>query len=189
MDMFNYVMVLASIIIGLGMTHLLHGIAQMIQHPGRAKLHWVHLVWVAGAFFQAIFWWWWQFRLTTNATWTFQFYLFLLFYAFIIYLRCALLIPSDLQGYDGYKDYFYSRRRWLFGICIVQVLVDLGDTLFKGMAYFASLGIGYPIASAVLLTLFSIGAISRNERFHGFLAVTLVAYQLLLALSYYGTMH
>jgi arsenate reductase len=155
MDMFNYVMVLASIIIGLGMTHLLYGIAQFAQHPDREKPYWVHLVWVAGAFFQAIFWWWWEFRLSANTNWTFGLYLFVLLYAFIIYLRCALLFPPDLEGYEGYRGYFYSRRGWLFGTALAQVFVDLGDTLFKGWAHFASLGFGYPIASATMIVLFT----------------------------------
>ena len=188
MDMFNYVMVLASIIIGLGMTHLLQGLARIVQHPGRDKLYWVHLLWVAGAFFQAVFWWWWEFRLSANTVWTFQFYLFLLFYAFIIYLRCALLFPSDLEGYDGYKDYFYSRRRWLFGLCLLQVFVDLADTLFKGMDYFLSLGPVYPAAAGAMTLLFTIAAITRNERYHAALAIVLLSYQLLLALSAYNMM-
>jgi len=188
MDMFNYVMVLASIIIGLGMTHLLQGVAQIAQHPGRHKIYWIHLAWVVGAFFQAIFWWWWQFRLATAEVWTFQYYVFLLFYAFVIYLRCALLFPSDLDGYDGYKDYFYSRRRWLFGTGIAQVLIDLGDTLLKGWAHFASLGIGYPIAGATMIALFMIASITRNERFHGFVVLLVVGYQFVIASSFYGTM-
>lgn len=188
MDMFNYVMVLASIIIGLGMTHLLHGIAQFAQHPGRQKIYWVHLVWVAGAFFQAVFWWWWQFRLSSTTVWTFQLYLFVLMYAFIIYLRCALLFPSDLEGYDGYKGYFYSRRGWLFGNAIAQVLVDFGDTLFKGLDHFRSLWPTYQIAAGVMLVAFTIAAITRNERYHGALALLLVGYQFLLALTYYNTM-
>ena len=36
MRMFEYVMVLASIIIGLAMTHILQGVARLVQHPRRA---------------------------------------------------------------------------------------------------------------------------------------------------------
>ena len=61
MGMFDYVMVLASVIIGLGVTHLLTGVAGIIQHPQRAKIYWVHLLWVAATFLRAIFWWWFEF--------------------------------------------------------------------------------------------------------------------------------
>ena len=43
MEFFNYVMVLASVIVGLAVTHLLQGVAKMIQHPDRKQLYWVHL--------------------------------------------------------------------------------------------------------------------------------------------------
>lgn len=184
--MFNYVMVLASIIIGLAITHLLQGIARIVQHPGQARLYWVHLVWVASNFLGAIFWWWWEFRLSEQI-WTFQLYVFVLFYAFIIYLRCALLFPADLEGYDGFKGYFYSRRSWLFGLGAGQIVIDLIDTLLKGAAHFASLGLVYPLASVAMLLLFTIAAITRNERFHAFFAVLLLVYQLFLALTFFNT--
>jgi multisubunit Na+/H+ antiporter MnhC subunit len=39
MELFNYVMVLASIVIGLAITHLLQGVARIVQHPGRDKIY------------------------------------------------------------------------------------------------------------------------------------------------------
>ena len=47
MDIFEYISVLTSIIIGLGIAHLLRGVASLVQHPGRHRIYWVHLVWVA----------------------------------------------------------------------------------------------------------------------------------------------
>ena len=145
MDMFNYVMVLASVIIGLGITHLLQGIGGIVQQPTREKTYWVHLLWVAAIFLRAIFWWWFEFRLSKIAEWTFTLYVFVLGYAVLIYLWCALLFPRDLAGYDGFKDYYYSRRRWFFGLLLVGQAVDLADTLLKGMDHFRSLGPSYPV--------------------------------------------
>ena len=65
MEFFNYVMVLASVIIGLAVTHLLQGVARLIQHPERQKLYWVHLMWVALMFLNALFLWWWEFQLAS----------------------------------------------------------------------------------------------------------------------------
>jgi len=184
MDMFSYVMVLASVIIGLGMTHLLQGVGAIVQHPRREKVYWVHLLWVAAIFLRAIFWWWFEFRLSKTAEWTFTLYLFVLGYAVLIYLWCALLFPRDLQGYDGFKDYFYSRRQWLFGLIVVGQAVDLADTLLKGMAHFRSLGPSYVFALVGVSLLLIIGMRTRNERYHGALAifsvVYLVAYPLLV---------
>ena len=46
MEFFNYVMVLASVIVGLAVAHLLQGVAKMVQEPDRKKLYWVHLLWI-----------------------------------------------------------------------------------------------------------------------------------------------
>lgn len=182
MEIFNYVMVLASIIIGLAITHLLQGVARIVQHPGRDRPYWVHLVWVAATFLGAIFWWWWQFRLSSQA-WTFQLYVFVLFYAVIIYLRAALLLPDSLEGYDGYEGYFYSRRGWFFGLAITQTLTDVVDTLLKGWAHFVSLGWTYPAAIALMLLGFGIAIVTDNRRFHGALAIAFLVHQFVLALS------
>ena len=46
MQMFEYIIVLISIVIGLALTHLMQGIAGLIQHPERSRVWWVHLVWI-----------------------------------------------------------------------------------------------------------------------------------------------
>ena len=84
MDLFEYISVLTSIIIGLGMAHLLRGLAGLVQHPGRDKVYWVHLVWVGYMFFNMVFFWWWEFSLGKIETWFFQDYLFIVFF-FVIH--------------------------------------------------------------------------------------------------------
>jgi hypothetical protein len=179
MDMFNYVMVLASVIIGLGITHLLQGVGRIVEHPRRERLYWVHLLWVAAIFLRAIFWWWFEFDLSKTPEWTFTLYLFVLAYAVLIYLWCVLLFPRDLAGYDGYKDYFYSRRRWFFGLVLLGQLVDVADTLLKGIAHFRSLGASYPVGIAILSALLAIAMWTRSERYHAAFAVFTVAYLVL----------
>ena len=114
MDLFEYVMVLASIVIGLAMTHLLQGLLGIIQK--RPRVYWVHLVWVGFAFFQTVFWWWWEFRYSLVEAWTLPLYLFIIGYAFLIYLFCGLLFPDTLEGYGDFKTYFYKRRAWFFSM-------------------------------------------------------------------------
>ena len=43
MDLFEYIAVLTSIIIGLAITHILRGVARLIQHPDTNRIYWVHL--------------------------------------------------------------------------------------------------------------------------------------------------
>jgi hypothetical protein len=187
MEMFNYVMVLAGVIIGLGITHLLQGIASIVQQRGREKLYWVHLLWVAATFFRAIFWWWFEFRLSKTAEWTFTLYVFDLAYAFVIYLWCAFLFPRDLGGYDGFKDYFYARRGWFFGLGLAAQAIDVVDTLSKGLNHFRSLGPLYPTSIVGLSLLFLIAARTRNERYHGVLAIFAVLYLIVYPWVFFDT--
>jgi hypothetical protein len=98
MQMFEYVIILISIVIGLALTHLMQGLAGLIQNARRERLWWVHLVWVAYMFLSIVFWWWWEFQLQHIKTWSFAIYLFVVFYAFYLYLICAVLFPRDLEG-------------------------------------------------------------------------------------------
>jgi hypothetical protein len=138
---------------------------------------------VAATFLRAIFWWWFEFRLSETQQWSFTLYVFVLIYAFLIYLWCALLFPRDLVGYAGFKDYFYSRKGWFFGVGLAGIAVDIADTLLKGVDHFRSLGMLYPTMMATLAILFLIAMRTRSERYHGALAVFAIFYLILYPLT------
>lgn len=187
MDMFEYVFVLTSIIIGLALTHILQGVAGLVQHPGRDKVWWVHLVWVTMVFFTLVFWWWWQFRYVEIRIWTFPLYLFIISYSFIAYLGAALLFPKDLDGYDGFKDYFLTRRSWFFSIIALWYLADILDTWLKGPEHFATLGLKYVATNTALAALAVGGIFIRDERYQGAIALLFLVYMTMLAWIGYAT--
>jgi len=187
MTMFEYVSILTSVIVGLGVAHLLRGAAGLVQHPGRTKIYWVHLLWVFFMFFAAIFWWWFEFGLVSVQTWTFQLYLFVLCYAVLLYLMCALLFPTDLDGYSGFEDYFLARRSWFFGCLATYFLVDLADTWMKGAEHFGSLGVEYPVEVAAHVILCLIAIFTQNRRFHAAFPVLAILYAFSWALRNFAT--
>jgi hypothetical protein len=186
MDFFEYVMVLASIVVGLGLTHLLQGVLDIVQDQKR-RLYWVHLLWVGTIFIQTVFWWWWEFGFSQVATWTLPLYFFVVGYAFLLYLICGLLFPRNIEAFGDFKTYFYARRAWFFGALATFSLLDFLDTLLKGMRHFLSLGPEYIIATSLIIVFSIIAAIVRNERFHATFAVALFAYQLIWALRNFFT--
>ncbi|HVI90511.1 MAG TPA: hypothetical protein VM659_19570 [Dongiaceae bacterium] len=177
-DQFLHVRVLIGIVLGLGITSLLTGLARLIQHPKRDKLYWVHLGWVFSILLGLIHFWWWQFELRSVPNWNFELYFFVTFYATLYYLLCALLFPAKIDDYDGYADYFLSRRHWFFGILAVIYAVDFFDTWIKGTTYFASLGPEYPIRNGVYILLCLTAAIWGSRRFHAIFLVVNIIYQL-----------
>jgi len=176
MELFEYIAVLTSIIIGLGMAQLLLGLTRLIQHPEKAKPYWIHLCWVFFMFLYAVFWWWWEFKLGDVEVWTFGMYLFVIFYAFLVFLLCSLLFPTDFSGYDGFKDYFYSKRAWFFGVYCLSEIIGFGDTALKGMEYFYGLGPQYVIAATTTIVLSAIAIFTRNEKFHAAFVMVALAY-------------
>ncbi len=71
MEVYLHVRVLLSMILGLGVGHLLRGVSRIVQHPRKYKIYWVHLIWTLFLFLYLIHFWWWEFYLQKVAQWTF----------------------------------------------------------------------------------------------------------------------
>lgn len=174
-DLFLHVRVIVGVILGLSVSRLLLGLAAFVEHPGRRKLSIVHLGWVAWALLSVIGYWWWEFRLSHITDWTFGRYLFIFAYASCYFLICAILFPGDLDGYDGYDEYFLSRRKWLFGLIALTFFLDIGDTLLKGVAYFEANGLMYSARALLSILGCALGAVTVSRRVQlGLVAVAIL---------------
>ncbi|UCC83868.1 MAG: hypothetical protein JSW46_02735 [Gemmatimonadota bacterium] len=188
MTEFEYIAVLISIVVGLGITHLLGGVGRLIGRPGSAKAYWIHLLWVVYVFLYLIQFWWWEFSLSGVETWRFELYFFLIIYAVLLYLLCVILFPRQFPEGGDYHDHFYARRGWFFGLFIVVYIVDVFDTLFKGTDYFMSQPVEYLISTAAFVALFAVAILSRNARFHGAYVIGAIVYQWSWFVRSFGTM-
>jgi hypothetical protein len=171
---------------GLAVARLLSGVARIVQHPHRKTVDAVHLLWVLSVFLSVIHFWWWEFRLAQQ-TWTFVVYLFVVFYASLLYSLCALLLPEDMSDYADYRDYFLATRKWFFGLLAVVYLVDVIDTALKGRDYFLSLGPEYPARTLAYVALSLVAMFVAGRRFHIAFVVANLVYQVSFILRYYQT--
>lgn len=128
MDLSSHIKVLFSILLGLGVSHILRGLARIVQHPKQYCVYWVHLVWSLFLFLYLIHFWWWEFRLR-QVTWSFPVYFFVALYATLIYLLCTLLFPDEMSDYKSFREYFYLRKSWFFSLLALLFVADIGDTL------------------------------------------------------------
>lgn len=174
-DVYFHVRIVLGMVLGLSLTRLLSGVTVYVQHPGRQSVSWLHLGWTLLMFLMVIHFWWFEFHLRGIERMTFPIYFFVLIYGSGWFILCALLYPSDIVEYDGYEDYFLSRRAWFFGVFAALQGLDLIDTEIKGSMYFASLGWEYPAHNAALAAAAIAAMAIRNRRFHlGFVAVALL---------------
>lgn len=174
-DIFPHVRIVMGMVIGLGVTRLLSGVARIVQHPKQYGLYVVHLAWVASVLLSLVHFWWWEFGLYQIEAWTFGKYIFIIGYAITLFLLCALLFPESMQDYKSYEDYFYSRRGWFFGLLATTYLLDVIDTLIKGEAHFTRFGHEYLVRTPILVGLCLAAIMTGNRRFHAaFIAGTLI---------------
>ena len=125
MSPFEHLSVLISIIIGLGLTHLLASVHRLVQARDRVKLHWLPLLWVVLIFISQVEWWWASFEWRTRVEWNFFYFLFILQSPVALYLAAAFVLP-DVEAGESYdlKQYYLATRRWLFLAIAMSPAVD-----------------------------------------------------------------
>jgi hypothetical protein len=177
-DIFAHVRIVMGFVISLSIARLLTGATRFIQHPSHYQVYPVHLVWSASIFLMLIHFWWWEFWLSNIEQWNFLLYSFLVAYATAMFMICTLLYPDSIAEYSGYEDYFYSRRRWFFGLFALTFVFDFADTLAKGEEHLSYLGVEYLIRAPVYVVLSLIAMWTANRNFHWAFAILNLAYQI-----------
>lgn len=131
---FEYLSVLISIIVGLGLSHILHLAARLIQKRSAVRPFGPVFVWLGVLFVLQVQMWWAAFYWQREAPWTF--FTFLLFLTLPIgaYLASVLLVP-DLDAADrvDLRRSYFANRRWFFGIvAALPVLSVLHERIHSG---------------------------------------------------------
>jgi hypothetical protein len=93
-DIFNFILVMVSLVLAIGVTHLVNGVAHLVRARERTRLEPLPLVWAASLFLVAAIYWWslWDLR---AATWRFHHFFYLLLAPTLLHVAASLLISSD----------------------------------------------------------------------------------------------
>ena len=177
-EIFIHVRIVMGMVVGLGITRLLMGVAGLVQHPRRAKLSAIHLLWALSVLIELALFWWWEFELRSLPRWSFGVFAFLVSYSVTLFMLAALLFPDKIDEYDGYEDFFLQRRHWFFGVFIATDLFDIVDTLIKGEPYFDTLGLEYLVQVPIFIGLACIAIFTKDRRYHLGLVIAHLLYQL-----------
>ena len=125
MNSFEFIMVLVSIIIGLGIAELLQGVARMMR--GRFEGGLLHLLWTANMLNMLIqcFWSWWM--LEGKSDWAYYELLMVLLGPIVMYIISSLLhIPEQWSSRLDTK--FINHRRPFF---VLFLIFTFGDIQFS----------------------------------------------------------
>ena len=114
---FEHLTVLVSIVLGLGLTHLLSSGHRVVQARSRVRLYWLSIVWVVLIFISQIEWWWAIYAQRQNMQWNFFYFLFVLLSPVSLFLASAFALP-DIEPHESYdlRAYYYDNRSWFFAV-------------------------------------------------------------------------
>ena len=186
MDQFEYVMVLVSIIVGLGIAHILLGIGGIIDRLSNKEnpleLSLAHASWLGFCFSWLVMFWWWEYRFSSRVSdWTMGLYLFLITYAVTLFLLQAVLVPRTWDGVKSLKDFFLERRAWFYGLLMCATILDLLDSYLKGgFEYILDTDIINLVFAALTIPVVIIGVTTTKIRFHNVVGLVFFGWQLLL---------
>lgn len=156
---FEYVTVLISIILGLGITQILTGIADLIHQSKRVKIYGPHLLWVLIVLVLHVQEWWVTFDLRTFAPWRLPIFLFVMIYPIILFILARLLFPFGIQeGIIDLKEFYYEnyRKIFLFGI-VLSILALLDSILIR-----EEMGMDELLPKLIVPSVLLIACVKRN---------------------------
>lgn len=172
MSPFEFVTVLISIILGLGITQIMSGIADIIHQWDKVKLYWPHLLWIILVFILHVQEWWLTYELRSVEVWRLPFFLFEILYPISLFILARILFPfsGDETSNDLKVFYFRNFRKFFLMVMILSVLSGLENIFTHGLGpegWMVNLGI-------FLLLLIVVKIKNTSERIHKLVAITLL---------------
>jgi hypothetical protein len=126
MDDFSHLSVLISIVLGLGLTNLLMGLARIVQMRARVKVYWPPIIWAFVLLLVHVQMWWTMFGLRTFGPWTFQAFAVVLMQPVLLFFLSALILPDfDRDEALDLRANYFAQARWFFGMLLGLVFVSL----------------------------------------------------------------
>ena len=185
MSQFEFIAVLVSIVVGLGIVRLLSGIARLLD-TGHTP-YWVHLVWTWNLFHYLVFFWWFFWRLSVVTEWNLLLFLFVLIYAVALYMLCAILYPAAEKTED-FEDIYFARTKWFFGLWAATMIIDIVDTNWKGTFGLEGFGVFHVIVWGTIIIGSLIAIRTDNRRYHEVWAVVFLLLMSTFEYMNFGTL-
>ncbi len=130
MTPFEYVSVLISLILGLGLTLILSGIARIIKRWETIQPFGPYFIWISLAFVLHIHEWWETYQLTVLSSWSMPMFLFVILYPILLFILANLLFPSRWPKSLDLKEFYFSICHKFFLFTILLSVVAILQNIF-----------------------------------------------------------
>ncbi len=164
--MFEHIAIFFSIILSLGLVHLLGGWSLMLDARVKTQIYWVHLLWTVNLMFLIALVWFANFALSSAADIGLVHYFVLLGYSISIYLMCALMFPVRGSEITNFKQHFYANSKRFCAVGLAFVVTDGVDGWIEATTLNLPLNLGQYGTLLVFGLIFSMGMFTTSHRFH-----------------------
>lgn len=179
MSTFEFISVLMSIVVGLGITRLLSSASSLIEQRASVRFDFVSLLWAVNVLQYLVIYWWvvvgnWR----GYTTFSILDFTALFFYGVFLYFCAALILPPRAEPDLDLTARFESIRRPFFLMWLLVVTAEVVDSFLKGTEYVVSeLGPAWFVVNGVVATGAVIALRVSDRRFHkGFAVVVSLIY-------------
>jgi hypothetical protein len=170
MDAFSYLATFLSIILGLGVTKILGGAADLIRLRTKIQFFWPGALWMLLVFLFQIQLWWSLFSLRNVHDWTFAGFILVAMRPVALFLASALVTPVFSEsGSADMREAFFRESRGLFACLSAGLIANLAAPLVV-----AELSQRLPdvLAQSIFVGFSIVGFLSRNETIHKVIVVS-----------------
>jgi hypothetical protein len=128
---FEYITVLISIILGMGITEILSSVGNIILRWERVKLYWPHSVLVLLVFVFHFQEWWVVFELRTYQYWRLPIFLFTILYPVNLYILARILFPQKYtKKGTNLRDFYFNNCKRIFLFIFSLAFLSILDNIF-----------------------------------------------------------
>ncbi|QFU75252.1 hypothetical protein EY643_06075 [Halioglobus maricola] len=125
MSDFEFLSVLVSIVIGLGLTHLLASFGSAFYSKTLNRMDAAHIAWTVTIFFILVLNWWVFLLWREFDNWNFATFFLVVIWTTAMYMLTIILYPPNLPDDANYRDVFEQNRSWFLISFVVMCLLDM----------------------------------------------------------------
>jgi hypothetical protein len=159
MDVYEFILIPSSIIIGLGIAELFRGVVRILR--GELKAGSLHLLWITLVFGYQVQWFWASWEMSTHGTWLFPEFIIFIIGPIGLYMAAAMLFPATDS--DESLDVHFLAGRKPFFVILILILVS-----FSLSGWFVVKDpLGYQdLSRLIAIVLYGVLAVTKHRGVH-----------------------
>lgn len=180
MNLFEFLMILLSLIVGLGLGEILSGLARYLKRSGAQRIAWMHSTATLAVFIGLLQTFWESWGLRSVEVWSFPAMLLMLGSPICLYLMAYIIFPEYTEDV-GLDEHYLERAHLLWPLAALTVTIG---TLFRPIAFGDPLWIVDNASGLPILIVCVVLTVTRRKLVHQLLVPVVLASVLVDTLTF-----